>query len=244
MEDSTVETNNTTGIKQNRVMAVEEWIMKWEQNEIGFHDKQVHRLLERNLDAFLNNRTKLRIFFPLCGKAVDMKWLADMGHSITGVDISETGLKGFFIEQNISYIEEQVPEIPGAKVFKSLSGNISLYCCSIYDFPRIDVKFDGIWDRGGLVAVNPCDRECYANVLLSLMEKECRYFLVTVSYDTSLHGGPPFYVSDTELDKLFGMFCSMKYLGKIESLIEMQKMWGLDYLYEILYLVTQKSNLC
>ncbi|XP_029446596.1 thiopurine S-methyltransferase-like isoform X2 [Rhinatrema bivittatum] len=159
MEGSPVETDNTTGIKQDRVMANEEWIMKWEQKNIAFHEKQVHRLLEKYLDTLLNHRDKLRIFFPLCGKAIDMKWLADMGHSITGVDISETGLKEFFADQNVSYIEEQVPEIPGAKVFKSLSGNISLYCCSIYDFPRIAVKFDGIWDRGGLVAVNPCDRK-------------------------------------------------------------------------------------
>lgn len=31
------------------------------------------RLLEKYLDVLLSGRSELRIFFPLCGKAVDMK---------------------------------------------------------------------------------------------------------------------------------------------------------------------------
>nr|XP_033790475.1 thiopurine S-methyltransferase [Geotrypetes seraphini] len=242
MEGSTIETNATTAVKQDKVLAKEEWIMKWEQKNIAFHQEHIHRLLEKNMDLLLNNRTNLRIFFPLCGKAVDMKWLADMGHSITGVDVSEIGLKDFFIEQNIPYVEEQVLEIPGAKVFKSLSGNILLYCCSIYDMCRVADKFDCIWDRGALVAVNPCDRERYANILTSLMEKECRYLLVIVSYDHTKFGGPPFYIPDSELDKLFGSFCCIKYLEKADALKERQQKWGLDYFYENMYLLTPKGQ--
>ncbi|XP_030067284.1 thiopurine S-methyltransferase-like [Microcaecilia unicolor] len=243
MEGSTAETNTSTAIKQDKVVAKAEWIMKWEQKNICFHQQHVHRLLENYVDLLLNNRTNLRIFFPLCGKAVDMKWLADMGHSITGVDVSEIGLKDFFTEQNISYVEEQVSDIPGAKVFKSLSGNISLYCCSIYDMCRVADKFDCIWDRGALVAINPCDRERYANVLSSLMGREFRYLLVTVSYDHTKHSGPPFYVPDVEVDKLFGTFCCIKHLEKVDAFKERHQKWGLDYFYENIYLLTPKPSL-
>ncbi|XP_030045952.1 thiopurine S-methyltransferase isoform X2 [Microcaecilia unicolor] len=219
MEGSTAETNTSTAIKQDKVVAKAEWIMKWEQKNICFHQQHVHRLLENYVDLLLNNRTNLRIFFPLCGKAVDMKWLADMGHSITGVDVSEIGLKDFFTEQNISYVEEQVSDIPGAKVFKSLSGNISLYCCSVYDM---------------------CS---YANVLSSLMGREFRYLLVTVSYDHTKHSGPPFYVPDVEVDKLFGTFCCIKHLEKVDAFKERHQKWGLDYFYENIYLLTPKPNL-
>lgn len=41
-----------------------------------------------------------------------------MGHNIIGVDVAEIGLKEFFEEQNVPYVEESVAEIPGAKVFK------------------------------------------------------------------------------------------------------------------------------
>lgn len=44
--------------------------------------------------------------------------LADMGHSVVGVEISEKAIKQFFEENNMTYSEEPVPAIPGAKVYK------------------------------------------------------------------------------------------------------------------------------
>lgn len=43
---------------------------------------------------------------------------ADRGHSVVGVEISELGIREFFTEQNLSYTEEPIMAIPGAKVFK------------------------------------------------------------------------------------------------------------------------------
>lgn len=37
------------------------------------------RLLQKHLDLLVNGRSGLRIFFPLCGKAVDMKWYGAAG---------------------------------------------------------------------------------------------------------------------------------------------------------------------
>lgn len=41
--------------------------------------------------------------------------LADMGHSVVGVEVSEQALKEFFAEHSLPYREEPVPEISGAK---------------------------------------------------------------------------------------------------------------------------------
>lgn len=41
-----------------------------------------------------------------------------MGHSVVGVEISEKAIKDFFEDSNMTYVEEPVPAIPGAKVFK------------------------------------------------------------------------------------------------------------------------------
>lgn len=41
-----------------------------------------------------------------------------MGHSVVGVEISEKAIREFFEESNLTYVEEPVPAIPGAKVFK------------------------------------------------------------------------------------------------------------------------------
>ncbi|KAF2980551.1 hypothetical protein EK904_006365 [Melospiza melodia maxima] len=53
-------------------------------------------------------------------------------------------------------------------------------------------KFDGVWDRGALIAVNPCDRQRYASLMISLVEKNSSYLLVTVSYDPNKHKGENF----------------------------------------------------
>ncbi|XP_006794533.1 probable thiopurine S-methyltransferase [Neolamprologus brichardi] len=108
------------GQQADRVMALGEWEERWQQNKISFHQPEVHKMLKKNIDKVLNGRTGVRFFFPLCGKAVDMKWLADMGHSVVGVEISEKAIRQFFEENNMTYSEEPVPAIPGAKVYAAL----------------------------------------------------------------------------------------------------------------------------
>ncbi|XP_027727867.1 thiopurine S-methyltransferase [Vombatus ursinus] len=233
--------HSTLGEQQDNTLTLEYWHKKWEMHDIGFHQEHGNKLLRKHMNTFLNGRSGLRVFFPLCGKAVEMKWFADLGHSVVGVEISELGIREFFTEHNLSYSEESVAEISGAKVFKSSSGNITLYCCSIFDLPRANVgKFDRIWDRGALVAINSGDRECYAKLMLSLLEKDFHYLLVTFSFDPTKFSGPPFYVPDSEVKSLFGSTCNIQCLEKADALKERHKKWGIDYFIEILYLFTEK----
>ncbi|CAH6800627.1 thiopurine S-methyltransferase isoform X1 [Phodopus roborovskii] len=228
-------------VQENRVLSLEEWQDKWVTRNIGFHQEQGHQLLKKHLDTFLKGQSGLRVFFPLCGKAVEMKWFADRGHTVIGVDISEIGIREFFAEQNLSYTEEPFNEIAGAKVFKSSSGSISLYCCSIFDLPRANIgKFDRVWDRGSLVAVNPGDRTRYADIIMSLLGKGFHYLVAILSYDPTKHAGPPFYVPDAELKKLFGTKCSILCLEEANAFEERHKAWGIDYIFEKLYLLTEK----
>uniref|UniRef100_A0A4X1VMC4 Thiopurine S-methyltransferase n=1 Tax=Sus scrofa TaxID=9823 RepID=A0A4X1VMC4_PIG len=173
--------------------------------------------------------------------AISVYWFADRGHSVVGVEISELGIREFFTEQDLSYSEEPIAEIPGAKVFKSSSGNISLYCCNLFDLPRVNIgKFDRIWDRGAFVAVNPGDRKRYADVMLSLTSTGFQYFLCVLAYDPTKHAGPPFYVPDAEIERLFGSICNIHCLEKVDVFEERHKSWGIDYIIEKLYLFTEK----
>lgn len=228
-------------VQKNRILTLEEWQDKWVTHKTGFHQEQGNQLLKKHLDSFIKGESGLRVFFPLCGKAVEMKWFADRGHSVVGVEISELGIREFFMEQNLSYSEEPIAEIPGTKVFKSSSGNISLYCCSIFDLPRANIgKFDRIWDRGALVAINPGDRKHYADVMLSLLRKGFQYLLAVLSYDPTKHAGPPFYIPDAEIQRLFGTKCNILCLEKVNAFEERHKTWGIDYIFEKLYLLTEK----
>ncbi|XP_050999260.1 thiopurine S-methyltransferase [Acomys russatus] len=244
MSDTTsldVKENPDTEAQKNRVLTLEEWQDKWVTRHIAFHQEQGHKLLKKHLDTFLNGQSGLRVFFPLCGKAVEMKWFADRGHTVVGVEISEIGIREFFSEQNLSYTEEPLTEIAGAKVFKSSSGNISLYCCSVFDLPRANIcKFDRVWDRGALVAVNPGDRGRYAEIILSILRGGFHYLVATLSYDPTKHAGPPFYVPDAELKTLFGTKCSIRCLEEADVFEERHKAWGIDSIFEKLYLLTEK----
>lgn len=51
--------------------------------------------------------------------------LADMGHSVVGVEISEKAIKEFFADNNMTYVEEPVAAISGAKVFKVGAQNVA-----------------------------------------------------------------------------------------------------------------------
>ncbi|XP_034747943.1 probable thiopurine S-methyltransferase isoform X2 [Etheostoma cragini] len=226
----------------DRVMALAEWEERWQEDRIGFHQPHVHTMLENNIDKVIAGRAEVRFFFPLCGKAVDMKWLADMGHSVVGVEISEKAIKQFFEENNMTYNEEPVPAIPGAKVFKSSERNISLYQSDLYNFSSsIEGQFGAIWDRGSLVAINPRDREKYAALIISLMAKDCRYLLDTLLYNPELYNGPPFLVPDEQVNSLFGNSCDIELLLSLDALTERQRGWGLDYLTENVHLITPKS---
>ncbi|XP_028256293.1 probable thiopurine S-methyltransferase isoform X1 [Parambassis ranga] len=227
----------------DRVMALGEWEERWQDDRIGFHQPHVHKMLERHLDTVLNGRTSVRFFFPLCGKAVDMKWLADMGHSVVGVEISEKAIQQFFEENNMTYSEEPVPAIPGAKVYKSSEKNISLYQSDLYSFSSsIEGQFGAIWDRGSLVAINPRDREKYAALIISLMGKDCRYLLDTLLYNPELYKGPPFFVPDEQVRSLFGSSCDMELLESVDALTDRQRTWGLDFFTENVHLITPKSS--
>ncbi|XP_026887914.2 probable thiopurine S-methyltransferase [Electrophorus electricus] len=227
----------------NRVMSLGEWEEKWQKGTTGFHQSHVHRMLESNLQKVVAERQQVRFFFPLCGKAVDMKWLADMGHIIVGVEICEKGIKQFFEEQGLQYTEEPVEAIPGTKVFKSSDRRISIYQCDLYKFSSaIEGQFGGIWDRGSLVAINPCDRQRYATLMMSLMEKNCRYLLDTLEYNPELHRGPPFLVPEEVLKKIYGESCEIELVQTGDAFEERHKEWGIDSLLEKVYLLTLKAK--
>uniref|UniRef100_A0A8C6ZYA3 thiopurine S-methyltransferase n=1 Tax=Nothoprocta perdicaria TaxID=30464 RepID=A0A8C6ZYA3_NOTPE len=222
------------GVQQDRVVPAEEWLQKWAAGKTGFHKERGHPLLQKYLDVLVNGRSGLRIFFPLCGKAVEMKWLADLGHRVVGAEISERALREFFSKQGLPYREEAVPGVPGARLLQSTCGNISLYCCSIYDLSSAIIgKFDGVWDRGALVAVNPCDRQ--RSVILLWWSPPPLPFSLTRS--PVRFPGPPFYVPEGEMRSLFGNQCEIKCLQTVDDFSDRHRDWGLDYFLEVLYIL-------
>ena len=82
--------------------AVNDWHERWRDGRIGFHLPATHRALMKHKNSLLGEgvtsppELSKRVFVPLCGKAVDMLWLAACGHRVYGVDLSGVAARDFF----------------------------------------------------------------------------------------------------------------------------------------------------
>jgi thiopurine S-methyltransferase len=92
-------------------MQPEFWHKKWASNQIGFHLPQVNPYLQRFWPD-LNLSSHARVLVPLCGKSLDLLWLAGRGHRVLGIELSEKAVEGFFSEQQLQ------PQISEHGVFK------------------------------------------------------------------------------------------------------------------------------
>jgi len=81
-------------------MQPEFWLQRWQQGQIGFHRGEGMPLLERHWPA-LQVAPGGRVLVPLCGKSLDMHWLAAQGHRVLGVEISPLAVQQFFAEAGL-----------------------------------------------------------------------------------------------------------------------------------------------
>uniref|UniRef100_UPI00358F759B thiopurine S-methyltransferase-like n=1 Tax=Myxine glutinosa TaxID=7769 RepID=UPI00358F759B len=221
-------------------MFVEHWQDRWDQGKMSWHEFEGNNNLKQNFDIFVNGRKAVKIFVPLCGKTLDMKWIAEQGHTVVGVELAEKAILEFFTENCVPFKRKHVLMLPAGELFKSLDGNISIYCCSIFDISQ-DVLglFDGIWDRGSLVAINIDDRQRYVSLMLSLMAPGCNCLLESFIYDPTNRNGPPHPIDDDTLEEIYGTTCKIQHLSKSNSLRE-QQLWGFDPIIKRLSLITLK----
>ncbi|XP_063397377.1 probable thiopurine S-methyltransferase [Mytilus trossulus] len=153
-------------------MTVDMWAKAWEEGKTS-HLPELCNVFTKHFDKMLNSRKKVKCFVPLCGKAVEMKWLWDKGHEVVGVECGEVALKEFFEENKIGCSLVQIPELKG-KLYKSDDGRIRLYCCDFYLFnSTIEGEFGAVWDSGALNAINATDQEKYVAIIKSLMGNKC-----------------------------------------------------------------------
>jgi len=86
------------------------WHQRWEQSRIGFHLGQVNPWLVEYWPS-LKLHAGSRVFVPLCGKSLDMLWLAEQGHEVVGVEISPVAVRDFFAENRLELQPAQLGEV-------------------------------------------------------------------------------------------------------------------------------------
>ncbi|WP_095094752.1 thiopurine S-methyltransferase [Pseudomonas sp. Irchel 3A5] len=178
-------------------MQAEFWHERWAANQIGFHQRQVNPLLQRFWPE-LAVWQGARVLVPLCGKSLDLVWLAGQGHRVLGVELSEKAVQDFFSEQRLEPVISQ----NGAFKVYGYEG-IELWCGDFFALRAEDVaECAALYDRAALIALPPAMREQYAAHLSSVLPAQCQGLLITLDYDQAKIDGPPFSVPDEEVQRL------------------------------------------
>ncbi|AHL33030.1 thiopurine S-methyltransferase [Pseudomonas brassicacearum] len=179
-------------------MEPEFWHKRWSSNQIGFHLPEVNPYLQRFWPQ-LGLAQGSRVLVPLCGKTLDLLWLAHQGYSVLGVELSEKATVDFFLEHQL---EPSVDEEGAFKVFRA--GNIEIRCGDFFALGAQEVAgCTALYDRAALIALPVSMRERYAAHLQNILP-ECVGLLITLDYDQAQMPGPPFSVGDDEVQRLLG----------------------------------------
>lgn len=194
------------------------WQERWARNQIGFHLPEVNPYLQRHWPPLALAEGAM-VLVPLCGKSLDLMWLASLGYRVMGVELSEQAVAAFFNEQGL------VPQISQRGAFKVCqAGLIELWCGDFFALDAAAVAdCSALYDRAALIALPPLMRAHYAGHLNSLLRAGCKGLLITLDYDQVQKAGPPFAVADDEVRVLLGDHWALDVLEEQDILGESWK---------------------
>ena len=178
-------------------MQADFWHQRWATNQNGFHQSEVNPYLQKYWAA-LGIEPAARVLVPLCGKSLDLSWLAGQGHPVLGVELSEKAVQEFFSEQGLTPLVSQ----NGAfKVYSA--GAVEIWCGDFFSLRAEDViGCAALYDRAAIIALPPVMRGRYVDHLDKVLPKHCKGLLITLDYDQAKIDGPPFSVPDEEVQRL------------------------------------------
>lgn len=206
-----------------------DWHSHWTKKSPGFHEGRVNAYLKQYLPLF-----KLQpgdtVFMPLCGKAVDILWLAEQGFRVVGVELSQVAVESFFEESGLGFKQREA-----GKLVLYEAPNIALYQGDFMHLePQTLSTCKLVYDRASIVAIESFNRAAYKKKVLELVPAATPMLMVTLSYDQNQMAGPPFSVPVDEITKLYLPEYQLKTLQSCEQIDERPR-WkerGLESLIE------------
>jgi thiopurine S-methyltransferase len=174
------------------------WLQKWQEGQIGFHRHDVMPLLQKHWPS-LQLPEGSRVLVPLCGKSLDMHWLAAQGHRVLGVELSPLAVAQFFEEAGLKPERTTSPygEHVSAGPFEIILGD------AFGLDPGLLADITGVYDRAALIALPPDLRLRYRDTVYAALPAGCQGLLITLEYPQEEKAGPPFSVAQAEVDSLF-----------------------------------------
>jgi len=179
-------------------MDTEFWLARWRDGQTRFHQERVTPLLPKYWPT-LGVPETARVLVPLCGKSLDMMWLAGEGHTVLGVEISPLAVEQFFAENGLQPCMRQ-----SAMGRHYTAGAIEIICGDIFDVDATTLaSCAAAYDRAALIALPATLRERYVQHVYGQLATGYRGLLLTLDYAQTQMDGPPFAVDDAEVQTLY-----------------------------------------
>lgn len=210
------------------------WHKVWERNSIGFHQNELHPFLEEVLKPMLSADDK-SVFVPLCGKSLDMIWLAEY-MQVVGSELSDIACRDFFIDKKL----QPSVNVEGDFCIYQYS-DITLYQGDFFalDASRFDT-FDWIYDRAALIALPKEMQQLYVNHLTSFIKKNTRLILVSLEFPEEEMSGPPFPIFESNILRLFkGFNIECVYTQELADKRFAQRKFNVTNLVERAYIISR-----
>lgn len=165
----------------------ETWLERWQQGRIGWHEADGNRSLKRHWRG-----TGFRVLVPLCGKSIDMLWLAEQGNEVTGIEVSKIAAREFFTDNDLSYERSA-----DGTHYRAIELPITIICGDYFAFDGDG--FDAHYDRGALIALPAVLRPRYAAHTTARLSADPAQLVITLEYAQASVDGPPYSVLPQEL---------------------------------------------
>jgi thiopurine S-methyltransferase len=212
------------------------WHDRWRSAQTGFHRVSVDGNLIRHWRD-LSLTIGARVLVPLCGKSLDLLWLRDQGHEVTGIELSDIALQALLLENGVAARRRVLPRFDLYE-----APNLQCYRGDLFELtPGQLGDFAAVYDRASLVSWAPEQRARYVEQLSALTRPGTQTLLVALEYLQSEMTGPPFPVDSEEVHGLYSRHHSIDELQRREVLGDEPRMRarGLSGLTEVCYRLTR-----
>ncbi|KTC76948.1 thiopurine S-methyltransferase [Legionella brunensis] len=174
------------------------WLNIWQEGSIPFHQEAVNQDLVKYWPS-LGMPLGATVLVPLCGKSLDLLWLAKQGFQVIGIELSELAVQEFAKENKLLMTKEV-----NAQIISYVADSITIWVTDIFHLNSACINaVDAIYDRAALIALPEKLRSRYVKTCLQWLKKNGKILLKTMSYDQGQMQGPPFSVPGDEVNALY-----------------------------------------
>ena len=175
-----------------------------------------------------------RVYVPLCGKSLDMVFLAARAGEVVGVEYVEQAVVEFFAERGLT------PGIDSGPPIRYSAANYRIFAADFFSVTEQHLgPIDAVFDRAALIALDQGTRVRYAAHLRALLSAGARVLLVTLDYDQTEMSGPPFAVPPDQVLRLYADGFEVEHLETRDALSDAFRSQGLTAMRESAFRLTR-----